>query len=427
MNITIVLIITFIVIILCFAGLGIKMLVRHDGAFKRHCSSMDPYTGEKSGCTCSQHLDCTNRQKHPFQPLEVNEELMKEVGTQHTDKKNISSALFLVMVFAASFAIAQNGCDTVTAFPWTEGFESGNETCWHFIDNDGNGRNWTIGDLYPNDGSYSLIGTFSPTLEDNWAISPAIAIPSDATDATLTWQVYAHPSYSETYEVLITSGHGDTLANYELLFGETVVGGYFERQATLDNYIGQTVHIAFRHRSENQNFICIDDIRIGISERPTANIIAPETAIVNQTVNLVSECTNTTSLLWTIEGGTPESSTEQTVNVVWSLPGTYTIILTATNSHGSTEATKEITINSPNGINTESNTEIVKIYPNPTNSTATIKGFENANVEVISMNGRRILQKQNDGKLDLSQLEPGIYIVRMVSNRRTVIQRIAKQ
>ena len=33
------------VVALMMLGLGIKMLVRKHGEFKRHCSGMDPYTG----------------------------------------------------------------------------------------------------------------------------------------------------------------------------------------------------------------------------------------------------------------------------------------------------------------------------------------------------------------------------------------------
>ena len=71
---------TLAVVILCLAGLGIKILLKRRGEFKRHCSSMDPYTGKGSGCVCANGAKCANRQQHPYQPLEVNEELMKELN-----------------------------------------------------------------------------------------------------------------------------------------------------------------------------------------------------------------------------------------------------------------------------------------------------------------------------------------------------------
>ena len=71
--------IAFAALVLCFAGLGVKLLVKRNGEFKRHCSSIDPYTGKGGGCECAKRVVCSNRKKHPYQPLEVNEEIMREL------------------------------------------------------------------------------------------------------------------------------------------------------------------------------------------------------------------------------------------------------------------------------------------------------------------------------------------------------------
>ena len=68
------------VVALMMAGLGIKMLCRKRGEFKRHCSSADPYTGEQSGCVCSKAVGAKCREKERYSPLEVNEHLLNEVG-----------------------------------------------------------------------------------------------------------------------------------------------------------------------------------------------------------------------------------------------------------------------------------------------------------------------------------------------------------
>lgn len=70
-----------VVVLLCFAGLGIKILLKPRGEFKRHCSSIDPYTGEGGGCVCAnaKSAACNKSNKHPYQPLDVNENLMKEL------------------------------------------------------------------------------------------------------------------------------------------------------------------------------------------------------------------------------------------------------------------------------------------------------------------------------------------------------------
>ena len=66
------------VVALMMAGLGIKMLVKKRGSFKRPCSSTDPYTGEKGGCVCGRAAGAACADKR-YSPLEVNDTLMEEL------------------------------------------------------------------------------------------------------------------------------------------------------------------------------------------------------------------------------------------------------------------------------------------------------------------------------------------------------------
>lgn len=47
-----ILILTIILLAIAFAAIGIKMFVKKDGEFKKQCSSVDPDTGKKHGCSC---------------------------------------------------------------------------------------------------------------------------------------------------------------------------------------------------------------------------------------------------------------------------------------------------------------------------------------------------------------------------------------
>ena len=47
-----ILIITVIFIGIAFAAIAIKMFVKKGGEFKKQCSTVDPATGKKIGCTC---------------------------------------------------------------------------------------------------------------------------------------------------------------------------------------------------------------------------------------------------------------------------------------------------------------------------------------------------------------------------------------
>ncbi len=82
MTLVVVLIAALVVVLLFFLVLGVKMLLRPGACFKRACSSMDPYTGGHAGCSCADlHAHCNNQSRHPYQPLQVNDELMHEMNS----------------------------------------------------------------------------------------------------------------------------------------------------------------------------------------------------------------------------------------------------------------------------------------------------------------------------------------------------------
>ncbi|OFY31786.1 MAG: hypothetical protein A2X01_12640, partial [Bacteroidetes bacterium GWF2_35_48] len=76
---------------------------------------------------------------------------------------------------------------------------------------------------------------------------------------------------------------------------------------------------------------------------PVANFTADVTTITaGGSINFTDNSTNTpTTWTWTFNGGTPSSSSDQNPSgIVFSSPGTYTIVLTATNAFGSNTKTK---------------------------------------------------------------------------------------
>ncbi|MCQ2273337.1 MAG: hypothetical protein MJZ86_00925 [Bacteroidales bacterium] len=79
-TIIVTLLLALALVALMFAGLGVKMIFKKHGEFKRHCSSMDPYTGKGGGCVCAKasNIKCKNAEK--YSPLEVNNNLMKEIS-----------------------------------------------------------------------------------------------------------------------------------------------------------------------------------------------------------------------------------------------------------------------------------------------------------------------------------------------------------
>ena len=67
------------IVSLLMVGLGVKMIFLKKGEFKRHCSSVDPYTGERSGCVCGKTVMDNCKGAPKYHPLEVNKELMNEI------------------------------------------------------------------------------------------------------------------------------------------------------------------------------------------------------------------------------------------------------------------------------------------------------------------------------------------------------------
>ena len=78
--IVIILICSFVMLALAFAGFAIKILLKKHGEFKRHCATADPYTGERSGCLCGKSIADNCNESPSYHPLEVNKELLDEMG-----------------------------------------------------------------------------------------------------------------------------------------------------------------------------------------------------------------------------------------------------------------------------------------------------------------------------------------------------------
>jgi hypothetical protein len=83
------------------------------------------------------------------------------------------------------------------------------------------------------------------------------------------------------------------------------------------------------------------------------------------------------------------------------------------------------------GIKKVNATADLRIFPNPFNNHITISGLEgDSEVRILDLNGRLILQENNTGdhvKLDLSMLDPAIYLVHVNSNNKRWVYKVIKQ
>ncbi len=164
-------------------------------------------------------------------------------------------------------------CDTpLTSL--NEGFENSLD-CWTFIDADGDGFGWEQ-DSYPIHDynglmslSYDMNGTYDPLLPDNWAVSPAVTI-SDSNTALIWWaQAMCSDSYAaDKYSVYV--GTGNDVDNYTQVYTETFTNDLAtKRTVYLSDYVGQTIHVAFRHHDcTDMCGVIIDDVSIDVAAPP---------------------------------------------------------------------------------------------------------------------------------------------------------------
>jgi PKD repeat protein len=196
---------------------------------------------------------------------------------------------------------------------------------------------------------------------------------SASTNPTLSFSV-ANARYNATYYdsliVWITSDCGGTwtrLASYGNNTGSSplatapdvttafipTAAQWATKTLSLSSYATQTaVRVRFQMRSGWGNVTFLDDINVSSSlvGPPTSSFNTSSTTICEgQNINFTNTSVDATSVSWSFPGGSPGSSTQNNPSVIFNNPGTYTVVLTATNTNGTSTSSATITVNtSPN-------------------------------------------------------------------------------
>ena len=87
----------------------------------------------------------------------------------------------------------------------------------------------------------------------------------------------------------------------------------------------------------------------------------------------------------------------------------------------------DIVVGNTVGIESAENAANVAIFPNPVCSMLNVEGENVKSVEVIDMNGRVVLTNDRAGKLDMSEVADGVYMVRVMSLSGITTQKIVKK
>ena len=176
-------------------------------------------------------------------------------------------------------------------------------------------------------------------------------------------------------------------------------------------------------------------------EAPVANFIADKTEIcIGQSIQFTDTSTNKpTGWNWSFEGGTPSSSTNKVVNVIYNTAGVYQVKLTVANYIGSDTITKVgfITVKSSEECSGMGAVETDKaktlVYPNPTKNIVYIKSADDIkNIEISDLTGRIIIKLNNtnnskDMNVNLERLNSGVYILKTISDKKIETFKVIKR
>jgi hypothetical protein len=234
--------------------------------------------------------------------------------------------------------------DTVSTFPWTEGFESGAPNVT-FIDSDGDGFNWEISTsstmkVHSGEGvvfSASYDNDLGEALTpDNWMILPCFTIPTSGNDFLLSWWTIGQDaSYAEENYSVYVSVNGNTPAAFSATtaaYTGTSSSVWEKHFVDLGRYAGQTIAIAFRHHDITDLYrLNIDDIRIGGPEPPEVTLDGPLSALRNEMVTFTA--TGATTFSWSVNDTLQEATTDE-FNYTFTYNGIHKVVASATNVAG---------------------------------------------------------------------------------------------
>jgi hypothetical protein len=106
----------------------------------------------------------------------------------------------------------------------------------------------------------------SPAAADDWLITPQLAIADAAT--AISWEAVAiDPNFADGYEVRISTTDNDIASFTTVLWstpGEQASGQLEKRIASLGDFVGENIYIAFRNNSFDKFLLAIDNISVRV-------------------------------------------------------------------------------------------------------------------------------------------------------------------
>ncbi len=134
------------------------------------------------------------------------------------------------------------------------------------------------------------------------------------------------------------------------------------------------------------------------------------------------------SWTWSFEGGTPASSTAQNPVIAYNNAGTFSVTLVATNIQGSNTSTKNgyITVSSASAVE-DHHQDAITVYPNPVSDNLNIISEIDFSVRLYNLNGRLVYSGTNERIIDMAAMEPGLYMLEIISRGKVIKHKIVRE
>ncbi len=134
-----------------------------------------------------------------------------------------------------------------------------------------------------------------------------------------------------------------------------------------------------------------------------------------------------TAWSWSFPGGNPSASNLQNPVVTYNTPGLYQVSLTCSNSTGDNLMTKADYISVwVTGINSQVS-ESINFYPNPTSGILYIESDRDFRTSIITLTGNVLMHEMNQKEIDLTDWQPGLYILKIETDGKVITEKVIKQ
>lgn len=286
--------------------------------------------------------------------------------------------IIYALAFSGLFVLNLNA-QTTYSFEASEGYTLGNlheQNGWEVTEGlDGFLQNQIISDEQASDGSFSFFNGYESNFDFQWfpifGAAKEFDAPMPSEDFTIS------------YDVMVTGKMG---ADFEFTL-YTVINEEFYLVASLGMEYQGGIYMISELAGENGAYEKVENIW-------TENEWVPiKIEFVEKTVNFYAKG----ELLQTFE--------------LNDQPEIYGFNMLH-NNYGNSAYYDNIKINGGNLYVQEVETNLVSLYPNPTNDFFTVQSSEKVvSVQVYSVTGQKVLSSKNSEKINVSALNAGVYFV----------------